>query len=299
MEQVGRNKMASPSPSAADVVEAELRSITSGLDIAAPLRQAIEYMLFPGGKRIRALLAVEICVALGGTIATVRSPAAAIEILHTSTLIHDDLPAMDNDDIRRGRASCHKAFGEATAILCGDFMLGLAISLISNAEGFTPDERLKMVTILSETYLQLCDGQQLDTLPIDRRGQLNRIHELKTGSLFGASFKIAAIAAGSSKEIIISAGDLGIEYGLSFQIADDFKDVYGGLEGRKPGSDAKNKRMTYFHGTSLAEGQRALERSKQRVNLRLDGFCKIAGLSPSQDRILSILESVYPATVDL
>jgi geranylgeranyl pyrophosphate synthase len=252
-------------------IEGELERAISSIEIVEPLRSAVVHMLFPGGKRIRPMLAVLTVQDMGGDIDLILPAAISLELLHTSTLIHDDLPAMDNDDFRRGKPTCHKAFGEATAILAGDLLLALALNFIDHSR-FTDSEKWQLTRELTTTYIKLCNGQELDILPEGERGTLQRIHELKTGALFSTTLKFAAIGARSSIATQELAGELGLALGLYFQIVDDFIDAHGGDGGRPSSSDQRNEKVTFFNRTAEDEAFKALTAARKMLDKKLDSL---------------------------
>jgi geranylgeranyl diphosphate synthase type II len=192
----------------------------------------IEYVLLGGGKRLRALLALSLCSDLrqqntqGDSINRALSSAAAIETLHAASLVHDDLPALDNDDVRRGKPSCHKAFGEATAILVGDALVGAAMFHVLDDQSLPTDLRARVARVLSQVWRDLCVGQQVD-LDIgalaDRKARSEMIR-LKTGFLFGAAASCGAICAGIRDADIGSYFEWGVKVGECFQALDDLDD---------------------------------------------------------------------------
>lgn len=191
---------------------------------------AMRYSLFPGGKRFRPILVVASCEACGGKVKDALHFACAIELIHTYSLIHDDLPAMDNDDYRRGRLSCHRKFGEAVAILAGDGLLTLAFELM--AKGSDPGKSLLMIREVAEAVgtRGMIGGQIADILARDKKASSatqRYIHTQKTGRLISVSAEVGAIAAGATKKKIDSLARFGEDIGLAFQVADDILDEEG------------------------------------------------------------------------
>ena len=184
------------------------------------LLAAMRYTLSNAGKRIRPRLVLEVCRQLGGAQKNAMPAACAVEYIHTYSLIHDDLPSMDNDDVRRGKPSSHKRFGEATAIVAGDALQAAAFGAIAR----TPDLRLvpAMITALAEGSGApgMCGGQVLDFIP---KADLNRIHTLKTAALFSTATKLGALAARSKRDSDLAR--YGRHLGLAFQIIDDILDI--------------------------------------------------------------------------
>jgi geranylgeranyl diphosphate synthase type II len=192
------------------------------------LKEAMGYYLFQGGKRIRPLILVATCDALGGPLEDALSCGAVIEMIHNYSLIHDDLPAMDNDDFRRGLPSCHKKYGEAVAILAGDALLTYAFEILTKEENFpnlSCQQILKLIQIIANLSgsVGMVGGQVLDIL---KRGSPTTVNEMKTASLFRAVFTCAGVIAARDdrlKELDL----LGLKVGLIFQLTDDILDQDG------------------------------------------------------------------------
>jgi geranylgeranyl pyrophosphate synthase len=217
------------------------------------LHEAIRWSLFGEGKRIRPLIVFAVGTTFGADAARLSKTAAAIEMVHTYSLIHDDLPAMDDDDLRRGRATCHKQFDEATAILAGDVLQTLAFKAIAEDVSLSGDVRLRLLSALADasgTPAGMVAGQQLD---LDAEGnhrsidQIKQIHTLKTGALISAAAKAGAIIGDASEEYLKAVEQYGIRLGLLFQITDDLLDVTQGTEtlGKTAGKDAASEKATY------------------------------------------------------
>ena len=218
----------------------------------AGLHEAMAYSLTAGGKRVRPILAIAGYEAMGGQMDNVILPAAcAFEFIHTYSLIHDDLPAMDNDDFRRGKPTNHKVFGEAAAILAGDGLLTDAFGLIASV----PAQADRVVRVVYELARAagsygMVGGQQAD---IDSEGKvidgkaLQFIHEHKTAALISVSVRIGVILGGGSDEAVAATGRYGKNIGLVFQIVDDLLDVTGSIEelGKTPGADIARGKNTY------------------------------------------------------
>ena len=216
------------------------------------LRKAIEYTLSAPGKRVRAAVVLWCCEAVtGGVNKDAQTAAAAIEMVHTYSLVHDDLPAMDDDDFRRGRPSCHKAFDEATAILTGDALLTMAFELLSTKIS-EPSKAVEMIKTLAEAAgpAGMVAGQINDLLAQNGTGgrdDLDNIHLNKTAKMFCASALLGAIAGGASQQQKDLLGRFGLNLGLGFQIADDILDVSSTSTqlGKTAGKDAKQGKLTY------------------------------------------------------
>jgi geranylgeranyl diphosphate synthase type II len=219
--------------------------------------ESMRYSLFVGGKRIRPIL----CLAAGRSVSdapeieeTLLPAACALECIHTYSLIHDDLPAMDNDDLRRGQPTCHKKFGEAEAILAGDGLLTYAFSLLSNTNlpGPGMETRLQLIAVLAHAAGSqgMVGGQYLDiaseekNIPFDL---LKTIHRSKTGALITAAVRMGALAARADQEQLEALTRYGDAVGLAFQIVDDLLDVTASTEqlGKTAGTDAQQGKATY------------------------------------------------------
>jgi geranylgeranyl diphosphate synthase, type II len=247
--------------------EVELRKAVDLMKCLEPLKKAVSYALFPGGKRIRPLFALSLCRDLGGDFEKLLPATCALEFAHCASLVHDDLPELDNDDIRRGRPSCHKAFNPGVALLAGDFMVPQALYLLATSS-FPARDRLELVKALSAAFTDLCNGQTLDILPDNERGDMGLIHQLKTGALFKTACRFAAVSAGLSDKASTLCEELGLLAGVGFQIVDDYIDRFGTDQerGRPASSDSRNKKRTYFNGQSKSEGQGALTNLQHKID---------------------------------
>jgi len=226
----------------------------------------MEYSLMAGGKRIRPILlmaAADAVAAHGIKGENFLSVASAVEMIHTYSLIHDDLPAMDNSDYRRGKLTNHKVFGEAMAILAGDALLTLAFEVIARQKNVKYPVLLEVAMELSKAAgpSGMVGGQVIDLSSEDTAidlETLKKMHLGKTGALFRASIRAGAILAHASDKKLSALTDYAEKFGLAFQITDDILDVEGKEEniGKPVGSDAKNLKSTYVTLTSLAEAKR-------------------------------------------
>jgi len=236
------------------VEEALQRYLPDEDSIPQELNTAVHYSVFAGGKRIRPILCLAALEACGGDMAPAMPVACALELIHTYSLIHDDLPAMDNDDFRRGKPTNHKVFGEAVAILAGDALLTEAFVLLSRAEKvrLVAERRLAVIQEIASAagIAGMVGGQALDIraekIEPDLTG-LTDIHHRKTGALIVAAVKCGAILAGANDDKIQALGLYGSHIGIAFQIADDILNVEGDsqLMGKKTGSDAALGKVTY------------------------------------------------------
>jgi farnesyl diphosphate synthase len=237
------------------------------------LQQAMAYSLLLGGKRMRPFLVYSCGQMLGASLADLDGPAAAIEALHTYSLIHDDLPAMDNDDLRRGKATCHKAFDEATAILAGDALQTFAFELLSShSYQQVPSQRvLAMVQQLAlhAGYNGMCGGQAIDLAHTNQKMSveaLEQMHQLKTGALIECSVRFAYLASPVDNTAHLDAL---VRYsraiGLAFQVQDDILDIEGDTQvlGKTAGSDQKANKATY---PALI----GLDQAKQKAHLLVE-----------------------------
>ncbi len=214
---------------------------------------AIRWSLFAGGKRFRPLLVLSTGLELGAESDVLLDTACALEMIHTYSLIHDDLPSMDDDDLRRGRPTCHVRFGEATAILAGDALQALAFQAIAEDEKLQPEVRARLVAEVaraSGTPEGMVAGQAHDLAAESREvtgTELERIHRLKTGALITCAARAGAIIAGARPAELEAVSDYSAALGLLFQITDDLLDVTGSAEdlGKTPGKDARSRKATY------------------------------------------------------
>jgi geranylgeranyl pyrophosphate synthase len=214
---------------------------------------AIRWSVFAGGKRFRPILLLAVGETFGAAPHLLTATACALELIHTYSLIHDDLPSMDNDDLRRGRATCHVRFGEATAILAGDALQTLAFKLVAEDERLSAAKRVLLIAEIAKasgTPHGMVAGQGCDLEAESREvsaGELEQIHRLKTGSLIIAAARCGAIIADASESELSAITDYAAQLGLLFQITDDLLDVTATAEalGKTPGKDQRAKKATY------------------------------------------------------
>lgn len=222
---------------------------------SAPIavHRAMRWSVFPGGKRFRPLLLVATGECFNASRASLLATACAIELVHTYSLIHDDLPAMDDDELRRGRPTCHIQFGEGIAILAGDALQTLAFQVIADDKHLTSEIRVRLLSELahgSGTPAGMVAGQAYDLEAEGRvvsEAELEQIHRLKTGALITAAVRCGAIIGGASETELRTLTDYGTQLGLLFQITDDLLDVTATREklGKTPGKDARSRKATY------------------------------------------------------
>ena len=232
------------------------------------IHEAVRYSVFAGGKRLRPILVLAAAEAAGGQVEHALPAAAAIELIHTYSLIHDDLPAMDDDDFRRGRPTCHKVYGEALAILAGDALLTQAFILLSGDPSSIRADAVARLRVINEIAQAagsrgMVGGQVVDILQEDREVDLATLlylHTHKTGSLIRACLRVGGIISSAGSEQMEALTRYGDRIGLAFQIVDDILDLEGSLEalGKRAGSDLRKKKATF-------PGLLGLEESRQRA----------------------------------
>jgi len=244
------------------------------------IHQAMRYSLFAGGKRIRPLLAMAAAEAVSDAPVGIESCACALELIHTYSLIHDDLPALDNDDLRRGRPTCHKVYGDAMAILAGDALLTLAFEVLSKLEGAGAETRIELVRELataSGTVGGMIGGQVND---IEGEGKhptaalLDSIHRAKTGALLRASVRMGAIYARADADQLAALTRFGEHIGLAFQIVDDILDVEQSSEalGKTAGKDAAQHKITFPAVYGIERSREMAEQERLEAHRSLQVF---------------------------
>ena len=250
---------------------------------AGRLTQAMAYSLMNGGKRLRPILCMAACESMGGTSAQVLPVACAIEMIHTYSLIHDDLPALDNDVLRRGRPTCHMAFDEATAILAGDGLLTLSFQLLSEIDDVpayvSRDIQLTLISLISKAagYQGMIEGQMRDLLS---EGQtislqaLEGLHLLKTGSMIEASVVSGTLLGGGSPEAVSRMKQYARCIGLAFQIQDDILNIEGDpdIMGKSAGTDKLHKKGAYPALLGLEKAKVLAEELIDKALLHIDIF---------------------------
>ena len=239
--------------------------------------EAMAYSLFAGGKRLRPVIMLMTAKMCGKNPEICLPFAVSLEMIHTYSLIHDDLPSMDNDDLRRGKPTNHKVFGEAMAILAGDALLNKAFEIVADykMEGVSDAQVLKAISYLSKASGTegMIGGQVVD---IESTGEdlelLRYLHSLKTGALIRAAGVIGAILSGATDEEITAIDDFCLNLGIAFQIQDDILDAYGTEAelGKPIGSDAENGKSTYI---TLCGYEKSLELCREYTQKALDALC--------------------------
>ena len=256
-----------------DLINQQLNEIyTENMALNKDLAKAMNYSLMAGGKRLRPILIMAAADALGVDEKFLRL-STSIEFIHTYSLIHDDLPAMDNDDYRRGKLTNHKVFGEALAILAGDALLTMAFEIIATDKNVDAETKVKIITEMSKAAGAegMVGGQVIDMQSENKKidiQTLKQMHAAKTGALFCAAIRSGAILAGADEKQLANLTEYARQFGLAFQITDDILDVVGDEKtiGKPVGSDEKNHKSTYVTLGSLesakALAQEAVDKAK-------------------------------------
>lgn len=242
------------------------------------LLDAMRYSLLAGGKRIRPVLLLKFCEAAGGERSAALMAACGIEMLHTYSLIHDDLPCMDNDDLRRGKPTCHKVFGETNAVLAGDALQSAAYGAVLSSP-VAPERTAAMAKTLAFAAAEqgMCGGQYLDTskegLPVTE-DELYEIHRLKTGALLRAACVMGVQCAGGTAEQVSAAEDFAMNLGLAFQIRDDVLDTISTVDelGKPIGSDAAEKKTTFVSLLGVEECSRLVHEHTEKAKSAIAGL---------------------------
>lgn len=267
----------------ATAVEQQLMTyvqVTSKTARQEQLIQAMRYSLEAGGKRIRPVLTLEFCRLCGGTQQQAMTAACAIEMIHTFSLIHDDLPEMDNDDYRRGKPSCHKQFNHAVALQAGDALSVAAFEVVLNDPTLEAETKVALLRILAEAAgaAGMIGGQVMD-MAFETRGDVTLEEQeamcaAKTGALIRAACKLGSTAASGTPEQIALADQYGEKLGLAFQIVDDLLDVTGSNDvlGKPVGSDAQEGKTTFVSLLDLEQTKRRASKLTEEANQILQHF---------------------------
>ena len=255
------------------VEEGLVRELRTDEAFDARLAESMEYSLTAGGKRLRPILLMAAADAAGGRGEDYLTSACAVEMIHTYSLIHDDLPAMDDDDYRRGKLTNHKVYGAGLATLAGDALLTMAFELLAWQQGVPAETMLRVVREISEAVGAngMVGGQALDLASEGKRidmDTLRRMHMAKTGALFRASVRSGAILGGADEAQLAALTEYAEAFGLAFQITDDILDVTGDAAaiGKPVGSDERNHKSTYVTLTSLEEAKRLAREAADRAH---------------------------------
>lgn len=275
-----------------EIIEAELRKIFASELVPVKLKESMEYSLFAGGKRLRPILLLASYEAFSKDKQKEKSykTAMALEMIHTYSLIHDDLPAMDDDDYRRGNITNHKKFDEATAILAGDGLLTHSFALVTGDNLLTPEEKVFIVNLLAQSAgpAGMVGGQILDMEGEQRKlnlEELEEVHKLKTGMLISFAIIVGAYLAGIDEARLNNLKEFAHYLGLIFQVQDDILDLIGDEEklGKAVGSDLENDKSTYPNllGLEGAINQKQLYITKAETALEKS--------KPNTDQLLHLL----------
>lgn len=260
-----------------------------------PLNQAMRYAVLSGGKRLRAALIFATGESMGAKSAILGNVGAAVEMVHAYSLIHDDLPALDNDDLRRGKPTCHKAFGEATAILAGDALQSLSFEILSHlpSHDLSPKVELKMIETLTQAIgsAGMIGGEELDLEMVNQKvslKQLETMYRLKTGCLLEASLTLGALAANcQDKKILQNLSKFGKYIGLAFQIHDDIIGIESDTKtlGKTQGNDLALNKPVYPVVVGMA---RAKKKERMLYRKALSYLDKLNGLGFNTDKLKAI-----------
>lgn len=257
------------------------------------ITDAMNYSLSNGGKRIRPVLALEFAKACGGTREECIPLACAVEFIHTYSLIHDDLPCMDNDDMRRGKPSCHKQFNEATALLAGDALLTGAFEIISDSD-LSDDKKVLAISLLSQNagVNGMIGGQVIDLLY--EQGdpdvkQLLSVYKLKTGALISAACLLGCISASATQDQLNAASKFAYSLGVAFQIQDDILDVIGDEEklGKPIGSDLENNKTTYVSLVGIQKAKKIVKQLTENAVSQLEYFENVSFIKELAYQLIS------------
>ncbi len=268
-------------------LEARRLMVEEALEVALPQQdgpetrvvEAMRYSLFAGGKRLRPILCLAASEAVGGDLKAAMPAGCALEMIHTYSLIHDDLPAMDDDDLRRGKPTNHKVFGEAIAILAGDGLLTEAFVLLSDYNSLLPERAAQVIGVIAEaaSYRGMVGGQVVDILSQNKRADLETVqqmHSRKTAALIAAATESGALAGKGSEAQVAALARYGRAIGLAFQIADDILDIEGDTEllGKTTGADEARGKVTYPAAVGLERSRQAANEMVNDALAALEGF---------------------------
>jgi geranylgeranyl diphosphate synthase type II len=268
-------------------LEARRLMVEEALEVALPQQdgpetrvvEAMRYSLFAGGKRLRPILCLAASEAVGGDLRAAMPAGCALEMIHTYSLIHDDLPAMDDDDLRRGKPTNHKVFGEAIAILAGDGLLTEAFVLLSDYNSLLPERAVQVIGVIAEaaSYRGMVGGQVVDILSQNKRADLETVqqmHSRKTAALIAAATESGALAGKGSEAQVAALARYGRAIGLAFQIADDILDIEGDTEllGKTTGADEARGKVTYPAAVGLERSRQAANEMVNDALAALEGF---------------------------
>jgi len=274
------------------IVDKEMNKLVSEAGIGPQsLSDAVRWSLFGGGKRFRPALVFAVGRTFGADDASLVRTAAAVEMLHTYSLIHDDLPSMDDDDLRRGRETCHIKFGEATAILAGDALQALSFQTIADDENLSPDVRINLISGLAQAAAEMVRGQQLDLESEGKQldlASVENIHANKTGALIVFSANAGAIIGSADEQTNSIISDYAANIGLLFQITDDLLDVTRSTHelGKTAGKDAAVGKATY-------PGLLGIDPTRETIaKIHGQTITQLASLNVSTDELKAIADFI-------
>ncbi len=268
-------------------LEARRLMVEEALEVALPKQdgpesrvvEAMRYSLFAGGKRLRPILCLAASEAVGGEVQAAMPAGCALEMIHTYSLIHDDLPAMDDDDLRRGKPTNHKVYGEAIAILAGDGLLTEAFVLLSDSNSLLPERAVQVIGVIAEaaSYRGMVGGQVVDMLSQNKGADLETVqqmHSRKTAALIAAAAESGALAGKGSEVQVAALARYGRAIGLAFQIADDILDIEGDAEllGKTTGADEARGKVTYPAAVGLERSRQVANEMVNDALAALEGF---------------------------
>lgn len=268
------------------LTETALRALCDACSAPEPLRSAMTYSLLAGGKRVRPVLLLATCQQFGGKAEEALPFACALEMIHTYSLIHDDMPEMDDDDLRRGKPTCHKVYGQGMALLAGDGLLSWAFETMLNAAQASPAHLEAMRALARACGVSgMVSGQCRDLAqrPQDGEAELYRLCAEKTGGLLAGAAEAGAAAAGADAETRDRMRRFGIALGVSFQIKDDLLDIAGdaALLGKNTGMDEERGKMTYPHLLGIARAERVMREQTELALSLLRGAPFLSALTES------------------
>jgi farnesyl diphosphate synthase len=282
-------------------VRLELAAVESALDTLVPedtpagLGDAMRYAVLDGGKRLRPLLVLAACDAVRGDAAAAMRAAVAVELIHAYSLVHDDMPCMDDDDLRRGKPTVHVKYGEAQAMLAGDAMQALAFEVLTPDRGMPPPLQARLVALLARAsgHEGMAGGQAIDLASVGRHldeASLRDMHRRKTGALLQASVLMGAACGTTTPAVWQALSDYGAALGLAFQVVDDILDVTQASEtlGKTAGKDSQNNKPTYVSVLGLDAAQRHAGdlRAQAQQALRRSGLERAGRLAWLADKVV-------------
>jgi geranylgeranyl pyrophosphate synthase len=262
----------------AKVIEQELDAQLGQLQLPEHLADATSYAVVNGGKRVRPALTLLCCEAVGGFKKEAIAAAIAVEFIHCFSLVHDDLPAIDDDDLRRGKPTLHIHAGEAMALLAGDLLLPLAFSQLTSAN-YPPQQQVRLTELLAIATRDMVVGQVYDTLgglpeELEKQASIEEIHRNKTGALIRCACQMGAICGGASSEAYEAIDTFGEATGLMFQIVDDLIDLHGSEDhvGKATGKDAHAGKATYPGTIGVEKSKRVVQELHDKAESALSGL---------------------------